>query len=409
MIKNKISFILLLTVFSTALSAQVKIRLFSNSSPGSAVFSVTEGTYEINGHDTEPLNVSKGEPVIISRYNGKLAVKTRNSKGFICDSVILAGKTGDDSFSLRINGNAPVRQYYSGDLKCYPDLGTVVLINISDIEKYIAGVVSSEGGNGKNLEYFKTQAVIARTYMYKYFNKHISDRYNVCDNTHCQAFNGLSSNPLIIRAALATKDLVILDNDSTLIISAFHSNCGGETASSEDVWLTSQSYLKKVVDPFCVTSRSSNWEKRLSVNQWISCLRKSGYNGKLNDPSAFNFVQESRVTEYRTGSFTMPLLAIRNELDLRSTFFSVVGEGDSIILKGRGYGHGVGLCQEGAMAMASKGFSYQQIIDFYYTGVIISDIKNAVILPEVLPSMPSGWGRFYPPTPHLGGFNATTY
>ena len=79
----------------------------------------------------------------------------RNAEGFICDSLILTGKTGNDSFSLRINGNLPVRQYYSGDLQCFPDLGTLVLINISDIEKYISGVVKAEGGSGKNLRVFQ--------------------------------------------------------------------------------------------------------------------------------------------------------------------------------------------------------------------------------------------------------------
>jgi stage II sporulation protein D len=78
--------------------------------------------------------------------------------------------------------------------------------------------------------------------------------------------------------------------------------------------------------------------------------------------------------------FSIPLRTIRSDLNLKSTFFSVFTEGDSVILKGRGYGHGVGLCQEGAMVMASNGFKYRDIINFYYTGVIISDIKNAVFL-----------------------------
>jgi len=375
----KILIICFLTIFSTAASAQVKIRLFSNQSPESAVFSVTEGKYEVNTFNGETLIMTKGEPVIITRFDGKLALKTRDAEGFVCDSVILAGKTGDDSFSLRINGNAPVRQCYSGDLQCFPDLGTLLLINICDVEKYISGVVKAEGGSGKNIEYFKTQAVIARTYMYKYSDKHLADRYNVCDNTHCQAFNGLSFDTLINRAALETQDLVILDKDSTLIISAFHSNCGGETASSEDVWLASQPYLKNVVDPYCLSSRNAKWEKSMKLNDWLEYIKKSGYSGKTDDPSAFSFIQKSRLTDYRTGSFTMPLRTIRSELNLRSTFFSVVAEGDSIILKGRGYGHGVGLCQEGAIAMAAKGLNYRQIIDFYYFGVLISDIKNAVV------------------------------
>lgn len=244
---RKIFIICFLTVFSTVTSAQVKIRLFSNQSPESAVFSVTHGQYEVNCFNGEPLIVKTGEPVVIYRFDGKLAVKARSSKGFICDSVIFSGQTGDDNFSLMINIDNPVRQYYSGDLQCFPDMGALVLINLCDIKKYISGVVITEGGIGRNIEYFKTQAVIARTYMYKYFDKHQADRYNVCDNTHCQAFNGMSS--------------------------------------------------------------------------------------------------------------------------------------DSIKLVGRGYGHGVGLCQEGAMVMADKGFNYKQIIDFYYTGVVISDIKNVVILP----------------------------
>jgi stage II sporulation protein D len=289
--------------------------------------------------------------------------------------------TGNDNFSLRINIQTSLRQYYSGDLKCFPDLATLVMINICDMERYIAGVVMSEGGSGKNIEYFKSQAVIARTYMYRYIDKHLYDGYNVCDNTHCQAFNGTSSDSILNRAAIETKGLVILDQDSTIIESAFHSNCGGETASSGDVWLTVQPYLKKVIDPYCLSSRNAVWRKSIGLNEWIEFINESGFSGKTDDPSVFSFSQKSRLSDYKTGSFTIPLTIIRSELNLRSTFFSVYPEGDSIILRGRGYGHGVGLCQEGAMVMALKGFKFNQIIEFYYSGVLISDIKNAVILP----------------------------
>lgn len=382
MIRLRILFLLILIIFVTDISAQVKIRLFSNQSPESAVFSVTEGVYELNLFNGATIRVFKDEPVIITRYNGKLAVKKRNAEGFVCDSLILSGKTGDDSFSLRMNGQSPARQYYSGELQCFPDMGTLIFINISDIEKYISGVVMAEGGTGKNLEYFKTQAIIARTYMYKYFDKHLADRYNVCDNTHCQAFNGLSWDTLLNKAALETKGLVILGKDSTLIISAFHSNCGGETSSSDDVWLSGQPYLKSVIDPYCLTSRNATWRKSLPLSEWVSYIRKSGYNEKTDDPSVLNFLQSSRQVDYKTGSFKLPLRTIRSDLNLRSTFFSVYANGDSIIIKGRGYGHGVGLCQEGAMMMAAKGFDYREIINFYYSGVIISDIKNAVALPS---------------------------
>jgi stage II sporulation protein D len=217
--------------------------------------------------------------------------------------------------------------------------------------------------------------------MYKYFDKHKSDNYNLCDNTHCQAFNGLSSDTLLNEAALETKGIVILDKDSTLIISAFSSNCGGETASSEDVWLLKQPYLKSVADPYCHFSRNAAWQESFSSAEWLNYLRKAGYTKVSEDLSVFNFIQKSRLTYYKSGSLSIPLRTIRTDLDLRSTFFSVYSTGDSIILKGRGYGHGVGLCQEGAMVMASKGFTYREIINFYYTGVFLADIKNAVALP----------------------------
>jgi stage II sporulation protein D len=359
---------------------QVRIRLFSSQTPESALFSVTYGRYELKTFNGQSLSVEKNEPLLITRFNGKLAVKKGDHNGFTCDSLVLLGKTGKDLFSLRINDGVPIKQYYSGDLQCYPDLGTLLMINNCNVETYIAGVVKAESGTGRNKEYIKTQAIFARTYMYKYFERHLQDKYNVCDNTHCQAFNGLSGDSLINRAALETRGQVIIDRDSMLIISAFHSNCGGETAVPEDVWLTSKPYLKSVMDPYCLTSRNASWERRLSLNEWISLLKKSGYDGQTDDPSVFIYMQKKRQDYYHTGSFTVPFSTLRTELTLRSSFFSVFAEGDSIILKGKGYGHGVGLCQEGAMVMADSGRSYSQIIDFYYSDIIITDIKNAVIL-----------------------------
>ncbi len=282
MIVFRIFTVFLLSVISTLVSAQVKVRIFANQSPESVVFTVFEGSYSIDTYHGRTFTLSKGESIIISRFEGKLAVKARNYKGYIADSVHFSGNSAEASFSLRIYGKMPVRQYYTGEMHCYPDLGTLVMINNCDIEKYIAGVVKAEGGSGKNIEYFKSQAVIARTYMYKYFDKHMHDKYNVCDNTHCQAFNGTSTDTILNKAAMETHNQVILDQDSVLIISAFHSNCGGQTSSSEDVWLTSQPYLKSVIDPYCLTSRNALWEKNLSIEEWAVYLKKSGFSGKTD-------------------------------------------------------------------------------------------------------------------------------
>ena len=365
----------MLFLLSEFVCGQVRIRLFSGSEAGLAILTVISGKYEMDTYSDHSFEIAPGEIVIISRVNNRLNIKTRRSAGITCDSLLVTGISGDDSFSLRVNG---ILRYYSGDLNCYCDLGALMLINICDMESYIAGVVKAEGGSGRNIEYFKTQAVIARTYMYRYFDKHITDHFNLCDDTHCQVFQGITDDSTIIRAALDTKGEVILGSDSALIIAAFHSNCGGETAPSESVWLTGEPYLRRVTDPFCTASRNAKWQKSISLNEWIAYLGKAGYTGDNSNPELFNLSQATRLTEYKTGGFSVSLRQIRTDLNLRSTFFSVRAAGDSVLLSGRGYGHGVGLCQEGAMSMALKGFDYRQIINFYYTGVHLADITEAV-------------------------------
>lgn len=380
MVKKLFLIVLSIIIGPCALTGQVRIRLFTSNDQSYAVFSVSVGRYEINTYSGHTIILKAGELAMISEYNEKLVIKAGNLAAFECDSVILRGKTGNDLFTLRVNGKTPSRQHYSGDLQCIPDLETILLINICDIEPYVAGVVKAEGGSGKNIEYFKTQAIIARTYMYKYFNKHAVDRYNLCDETHCQAFNGITDDSLITRASYETKGLVAIGPDSTLIISAFHSNCGGETSPAEFVWLTSQPYLKRVTDPWCRSSRNASWTKSISFDRWKGYLSKIGFSGDSSDSLIFDFSPESRVNDYRAGSFTYPMRLMRTDLNLRSAFFKISVEGDSVIFHGKGYGHGVGLCQEGAMIMAAKGYTFSQIIDFYYSGVRIMDIKDLQVM-----------------------------
>jgi stage II sporulation protein D len=368
---------LFLLAFPSILNGQVRIRLFTSNDPSYAVFSVTAGRYDIDSYNGRHIVIKDGELAMISEYDGKLAIKTRDVVAFVCDSVIFRGNTGKDSFTLRVNGKTPLRQFYSGDLQCIPDMETILLINICNIESYVAGVAKAEGGSGKNIEYCKTQAIIARTYMYKYFNKHSADRFNLCDDTHCQAFNGITTDTIINRASSETRGLVILGPDSTLIIAAFHSNCGGETSPAEFAWLSGQPYLKIVTDPWCRLSRNATWTKTISFSKWTDYLSKAGFRGNIAEKSQFTFSSESRRNEYMAGTFAMPMRQIRSDLNLKSAFFSLLVDGDSVVFSGRGYGHGVGLCQEGAMVMASKGYDYNQIIEFYYTGVRIADIKDA--------------------------------
>lgn len=372
---------LVLLLLFTVAEAQVRVRLFSGYNPEDVILTVSSGSYSVVIAG-DSVVIGKRTPVHISEYDKKIAVKPHNQPGYLCDSVILRPLSDSSSFSLKNLGNTRITRHYTGSLTCYPDLGSVLLVNTSDIEQYVAGVVLTEGGSRQYHEYYKSQAVIARTYMYRYIHRHLADGYNLCDNTHCQAFNGISEDKAILAAAKATHNLVILDSDSLIIYSAFHSNCGGETCASEDVWLTDLPYLKKVIDPYCLKSRNARWQKVISAETWRDYLMKNGFEPERENPAAYDFVQPVRLTHYRAGRIVFPLQVIRSDFSLKSSFFSVKAVGQNITFSGRGYGHGVGLCQEGAMSMASQGFDFRRIIGFYYTGVILADIGLAKSLAE---------------------------
>jgi len=357
--------------------SQIRIRLFSETDTDIIFFYPVSGSYNMTLFPGYTREVRSGETVVMMEYNGRLAVRSTGSRALIADSIFFTGLTGDERFSLSLNNGSKQQFICSGNLHCLPDMETILLINICDIEEYVAGVVRAEGGTGKNEEYFKTQAVITRTYTYRNINRHSADRYNLCDGTHCQVYHGITSDSTIINAVRHTAGRVIVTSDSTLIISAFHSNCGGETSPSEYVWVISVPYLTSVKDPYCTTSGNATWEKKVSVKEWRNVLAGYGYTGNTDVASGFVFNQNSRTMHYTIGSFRIPFYVLRNALGLRSAWFSVYAAGDSLLLRGRGYGHGIGLCQEGAMVMAGKGIKYEDIIRFYYPGVQIIDVRDA--------------------------------
>jgi len=357
--------------------SQIRIRIFSETDTDIIFFYAESGNYTMTLFPGYAREVMTGETVVMMEYNGRLAVKCTGSRALLADSVFFTGLTGKERFSLSMNDSNKQPRLYSGNLHCLPDLETIILINICDTEDYVAGVVKAEGGSGKNEEYFKTQAVITRTYTYRNINRHSADRYNLCDGTHCQVYHGITSDSTIIRAVHHTAGKVIVTSDSTLIISAFHSNCGGETSPSEYVWVISVPYLTRVKDPYCTASGNASWEKKVSVKEWKNILAAYGFTGNTDDASGFVFNQNSRTMHYTIGSFRIPFYILRNALGLRSAWFSVYDAGDSLLLRGRGYGHGIGLCQEGAMVMAGRGIKYEDIIKYYYPGVEIIDVRDA--------------------------------
>lgn len=275
-------------------------------------------------------------------------------------------------------------RYFTGDFKFKQYKEGLCVMNYLDIERYIEAVIESESGLGHALEYYKVQAVISRTYARSNAFKHVKEEgFNLCDNTHCQAYKHKGkSNATVIQAVRETRGIVIVDDSLRLITAAFHSNCGGQTSGSELVWNKPLPYLKSVNDSYCAGQLNSFWQRQIPLSEWLAAMKSLGAN--INDDNNVKCLT-GYTSSYRNyglvcGNKTIPFKSIRAYFKLKSAFFNVsMLDASTVLLQGRGFGHGVGLCQEGAMRMAKSGKSYKEILTHYFTNTHIvstSELKD---------------------------------
>jgi stage II sporulation protein D len=381
--KNRLFLVTLSLLISFNLYSQkISISLFNELNLNTVLVTPTEGRYKlITGK--EEIQLGSNQIIYLSKVGDSILVRDANSNLGTWARVSIVGQSENDIIRVKpILPSFPARTY-SDNLSFYIEFNRVMAINIIDREKYVASVVAAESGPNREEEFYKAQSLIVRTFLLAHLEKHKGEGFNLCDGTHCQAYKGkMGPDKDIYEATLATEGEVIVDTAMQYITAAFHSNCGGYTANSEDVWLTPKPYLVSVEDKYCTGTRNANWEVRMPIGKWKKFLQTKGVDTtKILDVKEYEFKPKERPVYYPIAGQKIPMIQIRSFFGLRSAFLSISISKNDIRIQGRGYGHGVGLCQEGAMEMASKGFNFIKIIDFYYSGVIISDIKNAVILP----------------------------
>lgn len=277
----------------------------------------------------------------------------------------------DGSFNIETSLEKKIR-LYNDNLQISNTGGYLKMINFVELEHYIAGVVECEGGYNKSPEFYKAQAIICRTYALNNLTKHLGEDYELCDAVHCQVYKGMADIPAIINAVDSTKGLVIADSANHLIDAAYFSNCGGYTLNSEDVWGNRLPYLRAVKDTFCLNQLHARWEKLFALQDWENYLDKKEVTLTKTDTlgeAYWNSIPEERRVYLYDKGYLIPLKDIRTDLNLHSTYFKVIKKDNVVILRGRGNGHRVGFCQEGAMRMAQLGYTYLQILNFYYKGI----------------------------------------
>ncbi|MCH2230680.1 MAG: SpoIID/LytB domain-containing protein [Crocinitomicaceae bacterium] len=216
---------------------------------------------------------------------------------------------------------------------------------------------------------------MSRTYALKNKRRHIKDGYELCDGVHCQAYhNKLKHTPEIREAVEATGGEVIVDYNNKLVTTYFSANCGGQTCDASYVWNNSVPYLSSFIDTFCIHTKQATWSKRISKHSWTTFLSKQyGVTEAKYGDLIYNFDQDYRKAFFIHPSLGIPLRDLRKKFKLKSTFFSTELVGDQVVISGKGFGHGVGLCQEGAMGMAKSGYNYKQIAFYYFNRVKVID------------------------------------
>lgn len=360
-------------------SDTVRVRLFSDKNLSTAQIRVTQGHYvwvalSADGSliDTvSDAHQQRGWLHDIRPAGGELAL---NRKGLSLGRYrTLRMIPATDSAWFLIKGVGRER-VYEGTLEIRELDGRLILINEVDIPAYIAGVVESEGGHSTEYEYFRAQAVLARTWLMANWNKHIDEGYNVKDDVTSQAYFSmayLQNSDRIRKAVASIADTVLADDRGEYVLGVFHSNSGGQTANSEDAWSRPIEYLRSVVDSFSLEGSKAHWRVEIDKETFVRYV--ASRLGVASTDANFRLALLEYDSPVREGYFEyvgkkLKWRDVRAHFGLRSAWFSVRENGNKVILTGKGFGHGVGMSQEGAMVMASRGYDYRQILQFYFRG-----------------------------------------
>ena len=351
----------------------VKIGIFPDFKIQALSINILEGKYLIHSDSIENIIEVEKQNLYISIVDKDFITVIINKDTILkrLRSFYLKSNENNSRLKLNFQFTCPNECCFYGNFLFKVDTYNIKIINEIDLEKYVEGVVEAETGFKAEIELYKAQAIIARTYCLANLKRHESEGFNLCNRPHCQVYYGIQEkNSNIFKAVNETKGLILTDYNGIPINAVYHANCGGMTCDASYVWQKSEPYLKSIVDPFC---EDFKWSVKVNVSQWKNFLKQNNIK-YINKP--INFVQEKRFKNFDYYNNQIQLTKIREAFNLKSTYFSINQHGSYLIFKGRGHGHGVGMCQHGAMAMARAGYTFIDILHFYFQNVDIRSLDN---------------------------------
>ena len=319
-------------------------------------------------------------------------------------------------------------QTFCGALLLKMEEGQVRAINVVPVETYLTSVISSEMSANASLELLKAHAVISRSWLMRILNDNVDDNdklstvncqlstincqlstdhiirwydneahvgFDVCADDHCQRYQGITrqSNPQVVDAIEATRGLV-LTYEGKICDARFSKCCGGMTEVFESCWENIRHpYLVAKPDPYCNTKDKrilsqvlNNYDQEtVDFYRWTVSYTTDELSELVSRKSGIDFGRILDLVPQERGAsgriITLKIvgekrtLTVGKELEIRkwlseshlySSAFEVEKTVDGFILHGKGWGHGVGLCQIGAAVMGDQGIPYDEILSFYY-------------------------------------------
>lgn len=267
-------------------------------------------------------------------------------------------------------------RWYRGTTRLIRQDDYITAINHVDLEQYLYSVVGAEAVSSWPIEALKAQAVAARSYALYKRNTGSNGIYDLDTTVGTQVYKGLDSEYTTTHQAVNGTLGQIMTYNNEVILAAFHSSSGGHTENVEDIWTSPLPYLRAVVD-YDHQSPVFEWQQVIPVSR---IRRLVAGVGRIRGLQPEKMTPRGRVITMKVtgdrGTATVSGKKLRKALDLRSTLFRVSTDGQNLHVKGRGFGHGLGLSQWGAYYLAKQGVNYHQILAHYYQSTNLTQLKQ---------------------------------
>ena len=389
---------LILSLFlPTLLQAQdnyVRVRLLRDAAPSTVVLSSTRSMQLYAGSLTNPiLELAPNQRVTLATNNDRVYLRAIDEGIFARSLIISQPEDAELTIEVADGASTPTPRTYRGLFLMQVDTSTpssLQILNDVPLEHYVASVLSSEF-DFPELEAAKALALCIRTMSLRNLTTQNGPIYAVPDDESWQVYKGTGSiTRTALDAALQTQGQVLL-YENELIESVYFSSSGGSTANNEDVWDASVAlpYLRGRQDPYDYNSPHHTWESTLSrsdLHSYLSGLHDFQVTGisvenRSRDGRAKNILlrgADNRQKSVPGNEFRRSITARFGRNALKSTLFELNTQPNLYIFIGKGFGHGVGLNQWGALELSQRGQLHNEILDYYYPGVEIGVFQPAL-------------------------------